>query len=81
MELLDFKIILAKSWIGACNSRSQNTLVSHVSHSEVLLISVPLHLPAIQTMEGKCKYCYTFNVILVGGFGAWFPAVDLDTVL
>ena len=32
MELLDFKIILAKLWIGACNSRSRNTPVSHVSH-------------------------------------------------
>ena len=81
MELQDFKIILAKSWIGACNSHSRNTPVSHVSHWEVLLVSVPLHLPVPQTARGKCRYYYTYNVILVEVFCAWFPAVDLETVL
>ena len=81
MELQDFKIILAKSWIGACNSRSWNTLISHVSHWEALLVSVPLHLPVPQTTRVKCRYYYTFNVILVEVFCAWFPAVDLETVL
>ena len=81
MELQDFKIILAKSWIGACNSRSWNTPVSHVSHWEVLLVSVPLHLPVPQTTKVKCRYYYTFNVMLVEVFCAWFPAVDLETVL
>ena len=80
-ELQDFKIILAKSWIGACNSRSRNTPVSYVSYWEVLLVSVPLHLPVLQTTRGKCRYYYTFNVILVEVFCAWFPAVDLETVL
>ena len=81
MELQDFKIILAKSWIGACNSRSWNTLVNHVSHWEVLLFSVPLHLRGLKTTRRKCRYCYTFNVILAEVFCAWFPAVDLKTVL
>ena len=81
MELLDFKIILAKSWIGACNGRSRNTPVSHVSHWEVLSVSVPLHLPVLQKMRGKCRYCYSFNVIFMEVFCAWFPAIDLGTVL
>ena len=81
MELLDFKSILAKSWIDTCNSRSGNTPVSHVSHWEVLLVSVPLHLPVPQTTKVKCRYYYTFNVMLVEVFCAWFPAVDLETVL
>ena len=78
MELLDFKSILAKSWIGACNSRSGNTLVSHVSHWEVLSVSV---LPVLQTMRGTYRYCYTFNVIFVEVFCAWFKIIDLGTVL
>ena len=81
MELLDFKIILAKSWIGACNSRSRNTPVSHVSHWEVLSVSVPKHLPVLQTMRGKWRYCYSFNVIFMEVFCDWFPAIDLGTVL
>ena len=36
MELIDFKIILAKSLIVTYNIRSQNTPVSHVSSREVL---------------------------------------------
>ena len=47
MELLDFKIVLAKSLISTYNSRGQNTQVSHVSHQEVLPASVPLHLPVL----------------------------------
>ena len=81
MELQDFKIILAKSWIGACNSRSRNTPVSHVSHWEVLSVSVPLHLPVLQTMGEKCRYCYAFNIIFVEVFCAWFPTIDLGNVL
>ena len=71
MELLDFKIILAKSLIGTYNSRCQNTPVSHVSRQEVFPASVPLHLPVLQTMRGKYRYCYiglktnTFSVIHV----------------
>ena len=59
MELLDFKIVLAKSLIGTYNSHSRNTPVSHVSSREVLPASVPLHLPVLQTTKGKCRYCYT----------------------
>ena len=59
VELLDFKIVLAKSLIGTCNSPSRNTSVSHVSRRDVLPASVPLHLPVLQTTRGKCRYCYT----------------------
>ena len=59
MELLDFKIVLAKSLIGTYNSRSRNTPVSHVSRREVLPASVSLHLPVLQTTRGKFRYCYT----------------------
>ena len=41
MELLDFKIVLAKSLIGTYNIRSRNTPFSHVS-CRVLPASVPL---------------------------------------
>ena len=58
MELLDFKIVLAKSLIGTYNSRSRNTSVSHVSRREVLPASAPLQLPVLQTTRGKCRYCY-----------------------
>ena len=75
MELLYFKIVLAKSLIGTYNSRSRNTPVCHVSRREVLLASVPLHLPVLQTTIGKYRYCYTgtkhrFNVIHVEFFCA-----------
>ena len=62
MELLDFKIVLAKSLIGTYNSRTQNTPVSHVSRREVLPASVPPHLPVLQTTRGKCRYCYTEGI-------------------
>ena len=42
MELLDFKIVLAKSLVGTYNSRSRNTPASHVSRREVLPASVSL---------------------------------------
>ena len=71
MELLDFKIVLAKSLIGIYNSRSRNTPVSHVSYRKVLPASVPLHLPILQTTRGnvdtaileELKTKRTFNVI------------------
>ena len=59
MELLDFKMVLAKLLIGTYNSRSRNTPISHVSRREVLPASVPLHLQVLQTMRGKCRYFYT----------------------
>ena len=49
MELLDFKIVLAKSLIGTYNSYSRNAPVRHVSRREVLPASVPLHFPLLQT--------------------------------
>ena len=76
MELIDFKIVLAKSLIGMYNSRSRNTPVSHVSRQEVLPAGVPLDLPVLQTKRGKCRYCYTggtkhtFNVTYVELFCA-----------
>ena len=62
MELLDFKIVLAKSLIGTYNSPSRNTLVSHVSCRGVLPASAQLHLPALQTTREKCRYCYTEGI-------------------
>ena len=62
MELLDFEIVLAKLLIRTYNSRSRNTPVSHVSRQKVLPASVPLHLPALQTTRGKCRYCYTGGI-------------------
>ena len=59
MELLDFKIVLAKLLVGTYNSRSRNTPASHVSRQEVLPANVPLHLPVLQQTRGKCRYCYT----------------------
>ena len=90
MELLDFEIVLVKS-IDKCNSGSQNTPVSHVSCRKLLPACVQLHLPVLQTTRAKCRYCYTAgieikthsrsNVIHVEFFCAWFPAIDLETVL
>ena len=62
MELLDFKIVIAKSLIGAYNSRCRNTSITHTSRREVLPASVPLHLPVIQTTRGKCRYCYNAGI-------------------
>ena len=62
MELLDFKIVLAKSLIGTYNNRSRNTPASDVSCREVLPASVPLHLTVLQTTRGKCGYCCTGGI-------------------
>ena len=62
MELLDFKIDLAKSLVGTYNIRSRNTPASHVSRREVLPASVLLHLPVLQQTRGKCRYCYTGGI-------------------
>ena len=62
MELLDFKIVLAKSLVGTYNSRSRNTPASHVSRREVLPASVPLYLSVLQQTRGKCRYCYTGGI-------------------
>ena len=62
MELLDLKIVLAKSLAGTYNSRSWNTPASHVSRREVLPASVLLHLPVLQQTRGKCRYCYTGGI-------------------
>ena len=61
MELLDFKIVLAKLLIGTYKNRSRNTPVSHVSHREVLPASVPLlRLLVLQRRtRRKCRYCST----------------------
>lgn len=57
MDLLDFKIVVAKYLIGSYNSRSRNAPSTHLSRREVLPASVPLHLPVIQAKRGKCRYC------------------------
>ena len=45
---------IAKSLIGAYNS--------HTSCRKVLLASVPLHLPVIQTTRSKCRCCYNAGI-------------------
>ena len=62
MELLNFTIVLGKLLIGMYNSRSRNALVSHVSHREVVPISVPLHLPVLQTTRENCRCSYIGGV-------------------
>ena len=62
MELLDYKIALAKSLIGTYNSRSRNTPVSQASRREVLPVIIALHLPVFQTTRGKCRYYYTGGI-------------------
>ena len=62
MELLYFKIALAKSLVGTYNSRSRNTPATHVFLREVLPASVPLHLSVLQQTRGKCRYYYTGGI-------------------
>ena len=62
MELLDFKIVLANLLIGTYNSHSRSTLVSQVSCREVLPASPQRHLPVLQTMIRKCRYCNTEGI-------------------
>ena len=62
MELLDLKIVLAKSLAGTYNSRSWNTPASHASRRDVLPASIPLYLPVLQQTRGKCRYCYTGDI-------------------
>ena len=49
-------------WKRTSNSRSRNTPVSHASRWEVLPTSVPIHLPVLQKMREKCRYCYTEKI-------------------
>ena len=51
MELLDFKIVPAKSLIIKYNSRSRNTPFSHVTRREVLPAIVLLHLQFFKQRE------------------------------
>ena len=53
MELLDFIIFIAKSLIGAHNSRCRNKSITQTSRWEVFPTSVQLHLPVIQATRGK----------------------------
>ena len=62
MLLPDMKIVLAKSLIGTYNSHSRNAPVSHAFHREVFPAGIPLHLSVLQTMRGKCRYCYTGGI-------------------
>ena len=58
MELLDFKVLVAKSLIGSYNSRQRIAPPTHVSRRSFLPADVPLHLPIIQSTQGKCRYYY-----------------------
>ena len=62
MELLDFIIFIAKSLIGAHNSRCRNKSITQTSRWEVFLASVQLHLTVIQATRGKCRYCYNAEI-------------------
>ena len=62
MELLELKLVLAKSLIGLYNSRSRNTLVRHVYRREVLPASVQLNLQVLQKTRRKCRHCYTGGI-------------------
>ena len=89
IELLDFKIALAKSLIGTYHSRSWNTLVTHVScryyfqlvsHFTYRFFKQREENVDTAMLEGL-KTKHTFNVIHVEFFCAWFPAIDLEIVL
>ena len=58
MELLDFKVLVAKSVIGSINSRQMIAPPTRVSRRSFLPADVPLYLPIIQSTRGKCRYCY-----------------------
>ena len=58
MELLDFKVLVAKSLIASYNSRQRIAPPTRVSRRSFLPADVPLHLPIIQSTRGKCRYCY-----------------------
>ena len=58
MELLDFKVLVAKSLIGSYNSRQRIAQLTCVSRRSFLPADVPLHLPIILSTRGKCRYCY-----------------------
>ena len=62
MELLDSKIVLAKSVVGTLENHSRNTPASHLSCREVSHASVPFHLPVLQQTRGKFRYCYTGGI-------------------
>ena len=49
MELLDFKVLIAKSLIGSYNCRKRIAPPTRVSRRSFLTADVPLHLPIIQT--------------------------------
>ena len=78
MELLDFKIVLAKSLVGTYNSRSRNTPASHVSRREVLPASA-LFISQFYNKQEESVYTailevlgtkLTLNVIHVESFCA-----------
>ena len=85
-ELVDLKLVLAKSLISTHNSRSRNTLVRHVSRREVLPASVLLHLPVFQKTRGKCTHCYTGGIKnkiyihcnMCRVFCTWFPVLQIS---
>ena len=62
MELIDFKMVIAKSLIVAYNSRCRNASITHTSRREILPTSAALHLSVIQTTRGKCRYCYNAGI-------------------
>ena len=57
MDLLDFKQVIAKGLIGKYNCRLRNPATYKQSKQSCFPTSVPTHLPDVDTVHGKCRYC------------------------
>ena len=89
MELLDFRIVLAKSLVGTYNSRSQNTPASH-DLIEKYCQQVYLFISQFYNKQEESvatailevlKTKLTLNVIHVESFCAWFLEIIQETIL
>ena len=89
LELLDLRIVWAKTLIGTHNSLSQNTPVIHVPCREVLPASVLLNFPVLQKTTGKCRCCHSEGIEnkkciqcnTCAAFLCLISGEDLETVL
>ena len=59
MEMLDFKIVIAKSLAYNIHFATHQSL-THLA--EKSFPDVSLHLPVIQTTRDKCRYCYNAGI-------------------
>ena len=58
MDLLDFKQTVSRGMIGDYNCRIRNPMSHHVSRRSIAPAGIPLHFAEIETVRGKCRYCY-----------------------